>query len=87
MYINNLILFQIQASVSTQEMEAYGTAGAVAEEVLSSIRTVVAFSGQEKEIQRYIPLLWNITLLTLLFFNIYFALDMSPAWFPLVARA
>ncbi|KAH0822407.1 hypothetical protein GEV33_000384 [Tenebrio molitor] len=36
-----------------QEMEAYGTAGSIAEEVLSSVRTVVAFDGQEKEITRY----------------------------------
>lgn len=28
-------------------------AGAIAEEVLSSIRTVVAFGGQSKEIERY----------------------------------
>jgi ATP-binding cassette subfamily B (MDR/TAP) protein 1 len=34
-------------------MEAYGAAGSIAEEVLSSIRTVVAFDGQEKEITRY----------------------------------
>lgn len=34
-------------------MAAYNTAGAVAEEVLSSIRTVVAFDGQEKEASRY----------------------------------
>ncbi|GFS95723.1 ATP-dependent translocase ABCB1 [Nephila pilipes] len=46
------ILSKIQASVSRQEMEAYGKAGAVAEEVLSSIRTVFAFGGERKEIQR-----------------------------------
>lgn len=34
-------------------MAAYGGAGAIAEEVLSSIRTVVAFDGQEKEAHRY----------------------------------
>uniref|UniRef100_A0A674I817 ATP-binding cassette sub-family B member 5 n=1 Tax=Terrapene triunguis TaxID=2587831 RepID=A0A674I817_9SAUR len=32
---------------------SYAKAGAVAEEVLSSVRTVVAFGGQEKEINRY----------------------------------
>ncbi|KAL1517850.1 hypothetical protein ABEB36_001558, partial [Hypothenemus hampei] len=36
-----------------QEMAAYSSAGAVAEEVLSSIRTVVAFEGQDKEARRY----------------------------------
>ena len=34
-------------------MTAYGKAGSIAEEVLSSIRTVVAFGGQEKEVERY----------------------------------
>jgi len=33
-------------------MEAYGKAGAVAEEALSAVRTVLAFGGQEKEIAR-----------------------------------
>lgn len=34
-------------------MDAYGAAGAIAEEVLSAIRTVIAFGGQKKEIERY----------------------------------
>lgn len=34
------------------EFEAYGKAGTVAEEVISAIRTVVAYNGQAKEIQR-----------------------------------
>ncbi|KAG7227548.1 hypothetical protein INR49_005363 [Caranx melampygus] len=36
-----------------QELKAYAKAGAVADEVLSSIRTVAAFSGEEKEAERY----------------------------------
>ncbi|XP_004702768.1 ATP-binding cassette sub-family B member 5 [Echinops telfairi] len=40
-------------SLTSKEFSAYSKAGAVAEEVLSSIRTVIAFGGQEKEIQRY----------------------------------
>ncbi|GAB5568598.1 ATP-binding cassette sub-family B member 5 isoform X1 [Prionailurus iriomotensis] len=43
----------IMISLSSKELNAYSKAGAVAEEVLSSIRTVVAFGAQEKEIQRY----------------------------------
>uniref|UniRef100_A0A4W6CFN4 ATP-binding cassette, sub-family B (MDR/TAP), member 4 n=1 Tax=Lates calcarifer TaxID=8187 RepID=A0A4W6CFN4_LATCA len=35
------------------EQTAYAKAGAVAEEVLSAIRTVFAFSGQDREIKRY----------------------------------
>jgi ATP-binding cassette subfamily B (MDR/TAP) protein 1 len=45
--------FQLSTKFSRQEMEAYGAAGSIAEEVLSSIRTLVAFDGQEKEITRY----------------------------------
>ncbi|KAM4688621.1 ATP-binding cassette sub-family B member 5-like [Discoglossus pictus] len=40
-------------SLTSKELSAYAKAGAVAEEVLSSIRTVVAFGGQDKEINRY----------------------------------
>ena len=35
-------------------MDAYASAGAVAEEVISSVRTVMAFGGQEKECQRWV---------------------------------
>ncbi|XP_041056608.1 bile salt export pump-like isoform X2 [Carcharodon carcharias] len=34
-------------------LKAYAKAGAVADEVLSSIRTVAAFSGEKKEVERY----------------------------------
>ncbi|XP_069852221.1 ATP-binding cassette sub-family B member 5 isoform X4 [Dipodomys merriami] len=40
-------------SLTSEELSAYAKAGAVAEEVLSSIQTVIAFGGQEKEIHRY----------------------------------
>ena len=38
--------------VTTNELKAYAKAGAVAEEVISSIRTVVAFGGEKKECER-----------------------------------
>ncbi|CAK6954134.1 bile salt export pump [Scomber scombrus] len=41
------------ARLTGQELKAYARAGAVADEVLSSIRTVVAFGGEEKEAERY----------------------------------
>jgi len=41
-------------TMSSQESSAYAKAGSVAEEVLSSIRTVVAFGGQEKECKRLV---------------------------------
>lgn len=34
-------------------MQAYGTAGSIAEEVFTLIKTVTAFGGQQKEIDRY----------------------------------
>ncbi|CAL1611148.1 unnamed protein product [Knipowitschia caucasica] len=44
---------KVLATFTTKEQSAYAKAGAVAEEVLSAIRTVFAFNGQEKEINRY----------------------------------
>ena len=43
---------QISARLSKQELSAYGKAGTIAEQVLSSIRTVVAFGGQKSETER-----------------------------------
>lgn len=45
---------QMQSSMSTNVTNAYAKAGAIAEEVLSSIRTVVAFGGERKEVDRYV---------------------------------
>ncbi|KAJ8352305.1 hypothetical protein SKAU_G00237810 [Synaphobranchus kaupii] len=41
------------AKLTGRELLAYAKAGAVADEVLSSIRTVAAFGGEEKEVERY----------------------------------
>ncbi|KAM8873143.1 bile salt export pump isoform 3-T3 [Synchiropus picturatus] len=41
------------AKMTGKELQAYAKAGAVADEVLSSIRTVAAFGGELKEVQRY----------------------------------
>ena len=43
----------IMSKASKGEMDTYGRAGAIAEEVLASIKTVVAFGGQQKEIDKY----------------------------------
>uniref|UniRef100_A0A672J2Z1 ATP-binding cassette, sub-family B (MDR/TAP), member 4 n=1 Tax=Salarias fasciatus TaxID=181472 RepID=A0A672J2Z1_SALFA len=48
-----LAISAVLTSFTSKEQAAYAKAGAVAEEVLSAVRTVFAFSGQEKEIQRY----------------------------------
>ena len=39
---------------TVQEQAAYGKAGAIAEEVLSAIRTVAAFGGEKKEVERWV---------------------------------
>lgn len=40
------------AKLTGMELQAYAKAGAVADEVLSAIRTVAAFGGETKEVQR-----------------------------------
>ena len=53
-FIAHLIfMFQFIAKFAKRELKAYSKAGVVAEEVLSSIRTVYAFGGQLKEWKRY----------------------------------
>uniref|UniRef100_A0A182J704 ABC-type xenobiotic transporter n=1 Tax=Anopheles atroparvus TaxID=41427 RepID=A0A182J704_ANOAO len=44
---------KMQSTLTEKELKAYSSAGAVAEEVLGSIRTVVAFGGEKKELERY----------------------------------
>ncbi|KAA0703057.1 Multidrug resistance protein 1 [Triplophysa tibetana] len=44
---------KILASLTTKELTAYAKAGAVAEEILVAIRTVVAFNGQKKAVDKY----------------------------------
>jgi len=52
MYQCNTLFAQVQSSLTTKELESYSDAGAVAEEVLSSVRTVVAFGGENREVAR-----------------------------------
>lgn len=51
--ISTAFVAKMQSSLTAQEMVSYGNAGTIAEEVLSSIRTVVAFGGEKKEVDRY----------------------------------
>ncbi|XP_036102172.1 phosphatidylcholine translocator ABCB4 isoform X7 [Molossus molossus] len=44
---------KILSAFSDKELAAYAKAGAVAEEALGAIRTVIAFGGQKKELERY----------------------------------
>jgi len=47
------LFFTATTRFTNDELKAYAKAGDVAEEVLSSIRTVTAFGGQEEELERY----------------------------------
>lgn len=40
--------------MTVKELNSYSHAGSAAEEVLSAIRTVIAFGGEDKEIQRFV---------------------------------
>ncbi|XP_030639389.1 ATP-dependent translocase ABCB1 [Chanos chanos] len=51
--VSAAIIAKVMTSFTSKEQTAYAKAGAVAEEVLSAIRTVFAFGGQKKEIERY----------------------------------
>ncbi|KAH8277612.1 hypothetical protein KR018_002116 [Drosophila ironensis] len=51
------VVAKFQGSLAEKELKAYSNAANVAEEVFSGIRTVFAFSGQEKENARYGKLL------------------------------
>lgn len=53
-YLITLLLLKAVARLTGRELKAYAKAGAVADEVLSSIRTVAAFGGESKEAERYL---------------------------------
>lgn len=66
MYYNmlSLLIFlsQYQTRSSIREMDSYSQAGKQAEEVMKSVRTVVAFAGESKESERYRFLLLNVNI-------------------------
>uniref|UniRef100_A0A1A9UJ85 Uncharacterized protein n=1 Tax=Glossina austeni TaxID=7395 RepID=A0A1A9UJ85_GLOAU len=49
----NYFVAKFQCKLTTEEQESYASAGNLVEEILSSIRTVVAFGGEQKESERY----------------------------------
>ena len=51
--VSALLMFGITTSYTKKELDAYAQAGAIAEEVLNSIKTVTSFAGQQEEINRY----------------------------------
>uniref|UniRef100_A0A0N5AI25 ABC-type xenobiotic transporter n=1 Tax=Syphacia muris TaxID=451379 RepID=A0A0N5AI25_9BILA len=53
MIICGAFLAKLMASATSSEVANYAEAGAIAEEVLTSVRTVVSFNAQETECKRY----------------------------------
>jgi ATP-binding cassette subfamily B (MDR/TAP) protein 1 len=51
--ISTAVGSKMQSQMAEKELQAYSEAGTVAEEVLGAIRTVVAFSGENNESNRY----------------------------------
>lgn len=51
--VSTALVAKMQSSLTAKELKSYSTASQIAEEVFSSIRTVVAFGGQAKESARY----------------------------------
>ena len=46
------IIAKSQTALTEKELEAYSKAGSIAEQAMRSIKTVVAFQGQSKEVKR-----------------------------------
>ncbi|WKY07556.1 hypothetical protein Q1695_007208 [Nippostrongylus brasiliensis] len=53
MIICGAFIAKLMATASSQEAKKYAVAGGIAEEVLTSMRTVIAFNGQPHECERY----------------------------------
>jgi ATP-binding cassette, subfamily B (MDR/TAP), member 1 len=53
LFVTSVMFAQLAEALSTNELKSYARAGAVAEEVFSSIRTVFAFNGVKKDHKRY----------------------------------
>ncbi|CAF3161370.1 unnamed protein product [Rotaria sp. Silwood2] len=53
LFISAYILTTVTATMTSQELKSYAKAGAIAEEVFSSIRTVFAYNGAAYESNRY----------------------------------
>ncbi|VDK52197.1 unnamed protein product [Cylicostephanus goldi] len=52
--VSGAFISKLMASAATEEAKKYAVAGGIAEEVLTSIRTVIAFNGQPYECERLV---------------------------------
>ncbi|KAI8430778.1 hypothetical protein MSG28_000940 [Choristoneura fumiferana] len=55
--VSSIYLSEYQSKSSVRELMSYSQAGKHAEEVFKSVKTIVAFAGEDKEIERYKRLL------------------------------
>ena len=53
LFLTSVMFAKLAEALSSNELKSYATAGAVAEEVFTSIRTVFAFNGVKKDHKRY----------------------------------
>ncbi|CAF2682116.1 unnamed protein product [Rotaria sp. Silwood2] len=53
LFISAVLFSKLASGLTAMELKAYGKAGAIAEEVFSSIRTVLSYNGQAREEKRY----------------------------------
>ncbi|CAL1280383.1 unnamed protein product [Larinioides sclopetarius] len=51
--LSSALVGKLVSTAAAREQKQYAVAGGIAEEVLSSIRTVTMFNGQEREVKRY----------------------------------
>ena len=51
--VSGYLWFYVTTAYTKGELDAYAIAGGIAEEVISGIRTVTAFTGQKEEVLRY----------------------------------
>ena len=58
---------KIMGGMTSEEQAAYAAAGGIAEEAFSSIRTVVAFCGEQETIERYQNLLFIVIIILMSF--------------------
>jgi ATP-binding cassette subfamily B (MDR/TAP) protein 1 len=50
--ISGVVMMKVMASVSEKGQKAYAKAGSVATEVLGAMKTVTAFTGESRELER-----------------------------------
>ena len=53
LFVAMFIMIKIVRAYSAKQIHAYNEAGAIASEVISNVRTVLAFNKQEYEVKRY----------------------------------